>query len=104
MTTSIAVEMTPKGLLIPRAVIQEWIEQGVQVVKDEQSIVIRPKPASADTRAQVRQVLREAGMLYEPRWETPPPVSAEERADLAKRLAQGRPLSEIVIQDRQDRA
>jgi hypothetical protein len=70
----------------------------------EQSIVIRPRPAPADTRAQVRQVLRAAGMLYELHWETPAPVSAEERADLAKRLAQGRPLSEIVIQDRQDRA
>lgn len=103
MATTIPVQITQQGLLIPRAVIQEWVEQGIQVVRDEQSIIIRPKPARTDVRKQVRQVLRATGMLYEPHWEMPSPVSAEERADLAKRLAQGRPLSEIVIEDRQDR-
>jgi hypothetical protein len=103
MATTIPVQITQQGLLIPRAVIQEWVEQGIQAVKDEQSIIIRPKPAHTDARRRVRQVLRAADMLYEPHWETPSPVSVEERADLARRLAQGRPLSEIIIEDRQDR-
>jgi hypothetical protein len=31
-------------------------------------------------------------------------VSAEERARLAQKLAQGQPLSEIIIAEREDRA
>lgn len=65
--------------------------------------MIHPKSTRADTRAQVRQVLRTAGLLYEPDWETPPPVSPEERARLAQKLGQGRPLSEIIIEEREDR-
>jgi hypothetical protein len=31
-------------------------------------------------------------------------VSSEERARLAKKLSHGKPLSEIIIEDREDRA
>ena len=57
---------------------------------------------TTDKRTQVRQIL--AGMLYYPNWEMPPPVSSEERARLAKKLAQGQPLSEMIITEREDRA
>jgi hypothetical protein len=100
----IAVQMTPRGLLIPRAALADWETEALEIVRDNQAIVIRPKPSPVDMRTQVRQVLREAGMLYEPDWETPPPVSPEERARLAQELAQGQPLSEIIIADRRDRA
>lgn len=104
MGTSIAVHRTPRGLLIPRAALGDWYAEELEAVWEKQAIVIRPKPARTSTRDQVRQVLREAGMLYEPHWETPPPVSPEERARLASELAQGQPLSEIIIADREDRA
>jgi hypothetical protein len=42
--------------------------------------------------------------LYKPDWETPPDVPPEERARLAKKLAQGQPLSEVIIAEREDRA
>jgi hypothetical protein len=55
-------------------------------------------------RSRVHEVLKEAGMLYEPDWEEPAPVSPEERARLARRLGQAGPLSEVIIADREDRA
>ncbi len=103
MKTTIAVRMTAKGLLIPRTALGDWEKEELEAVREKQAIIIRPKPTSGDTRAQVRQVLRRAGMLYEPDWETPPPVSTKERARLAKKLAQGQPLSKLIIADREDR-
>ena len=108
MDTTIAVQMTLRGLLIPRAALGEWSTKKLEAVWEKEAIVIRPtkRPESthAGTRPQVRRILREAGMLYETRWETPPPVSPEERARLAEKLARGQPLSEIIIADREDRA
>lgn len=107
MATTITVQMTPQGLLIPRAALGDWSTKELEAVWEKTMIVIRPKrpkPTPVGTRPQVRRILREAGMLYEPDWEMPPPVSSEERARLAKRLAQGRPLSEIIIADREGRA
>lgn len=100
MTATITIRMTPQGLLIPRAALANWGAKELEAVWEKHTIVIRPKPMPAD---QVRQILCTAGMLYEPNWEIPPPVSQEERAHLAKRLAQGQPLSEIIIADREDR-
>lgn len=101
---TIASQMVPQGLLIPRAALGDWYTRELEVVREEQRIVIQPRPTATDTRSQVRQALREAGMLYEPDWEKPAPVSPEERVRLAKKLAQGRPLSESIIAEREDRA
>ena len=106
MTTTIAVQMTSRGLLIPRASLGDWSAKELEAVWEEKAIVIRPSRSASTpvgTRPQVRHMLREAGMLYETGWEMPPPVSSEERARLAKKLAQGQPLSEIIIADREDR-
>jgi hypothetical protein len=96
--------MTPQGLLIPHTALGNLGTQELEAVREKETIVIRPKVAPAETRTQVRQVLREAGMLYEPEWEIPPPVSPEERSHLAQKLAQGQPLSEAIIAEREDRA
>ena len=61
MTTAIPVQMTQQGLLIPRTVIQEWVEQGIEVVKDKQSIVIRPRPGSIVVRARALYAEIKAG-------------------------------------------
>ncbi len=74
------------GMLIPRTALGDSSIQELEVVRENGVIVIRPKPALSDTRTRVRHILREAGMLYEPKWETPPPVSPEERARLAEKL------------------
>ena len=48
--------------------------------------------------------LREAGLVVTPDWPPPPVVPAAERADLARKLSVGRPLSEAIIDERDDRA
>ncbi len=103
MATPIAVEMTPKGLLIPRAALQGWGE--IQIVRGKCRIVIQPKTLTpAQEHELMVQALREDGLLYEPKGEADLPViSDEERAELAKELCVGRPLSEIIIEERDDR-
>jgi hypothetical protein len=104
VATILAVEKNREGLLIPREALGEWYSKELEAVWEKQGIVIRPRQATSDSRAQVRQALREAGMLYQPAWQTPPPVSQEDRARLAQKLAQGESLSEVIIADREDRA
>ena len=102
MTTTIEIQMTPQGLLIPRAALGDWCMEELEAVREEQGIVIRPKLTGVEARGQVRQILDMAGLLYQPSWETQSPVSVEERARLAKKLAQSQPLSEIIIAERED--
>jgi len=104
MDTSVTVHMTRKGLLIPRKALGDLVAEELEAVREEGTIVIRPKSLGADERTRVRQALRAAGMLYEPEWEPPTPVSPEERARLAEKLGQVGPLSDVIIADRGDRA
>jgi len=104
MSISVATQMTPQGLLIPRDAILEWMEQGIEVVKEKNRIVIRPKTEPATERERVLQILKDSGLLVKPQWEpTLPPVSPAERAELAKKFSVGRPLSEIIIEEREER-
>jgi hypothetical protein len=102
MEKPIPVQITEKGLLIPHEVLGEWGESELEAVREEDRIVIRPK-LDQDERIRVAQTLRAAGLLYEPDWEQPLPVSEKERARLARKLASGSPLSEMIIADRKDR-
>jgi hypothetical protein len=104
MTTIIATQVTPQGLLIPHAALRDWNVNELEAVRRKQTILVRPRRDATDPRAKVRQALRAAGLLYKPDWETPPDVPPEERARLAKKLAQGQPLSEVIIAEREDRA
>ena len=104
MATTIAVQITPQGVLIPHAAVQEWIEQGLEVIKDEQRIIIQPRPAPRTERERVLRILEDSGLLVKPQWEpTSPPVSSTELAELARKFSVGRPLSEIVIEEREER-
>lgn len=103
MSTTISVKITPQGILIPREELGDLDPQSLEVVREDETIVIRSKLVARDTRNQVRQLIRDAGLLYQPNWPEPPSVSSEEREQLAQKLAHGRPLSEIIIEDRQDR-
>lgn len=104
MPEEITVQKTPQGLLIPSDALGDWRAKEFEAVWDKCEIVIRIKSTPADERARVRQTLRAAEMLYEPRCPPPSPVSLEERARLAKKLARGRPLSETILAEREDRA
>ena len=103
MATTIAVQITPQGVLIPHAAVQEWIEQGLEVIKDEQRIIIQPRPAPRTERERVLRILEDSGLLVKPHWEPVTPPASEERTELAKKLSVGRPLSEVVIEEREER-
>ncbi len=103
MATPLAVQTTAQGILIPRAAFQDWGE--IEVLQEKDRIVIQPKPpAPVQEREAITQALREAGLLDEPKVAPDLPlISDEKRAELAKKLSVGRPLSEIIIEDREDR-
>jgi hypothetical protein len=52
-------------------------------------------------RAQILREMKAAGLIEDLSWERPLAVSPEERARLAKQLSHGKPLSEIIIEDRE---
>jgi hypothetical protein len=103
MATQLPVKMTAKGLLIPHSSLQQWGE--IEVWQEENRIVIQPKVSKTPTRerALAEQVLREDGLLLDiggvP---LSPPVTPAERAELAQKLGAGRPLSELVLEERQN--
>jgi hypothetical protein len=101
MSTVEIARMTDEGLLLPREMVQDLGE--VEVVRRPDYILIKPKVIrERELHDQARKVLREAGLLVEMRKEPIPEISTEERAELARRLASGRPLSEIVIEEREE--
>jgi hypothetical protein len=103
MSTKVAIRMTPEGLLIPRDALGDLVAGELEAVRAGSEIVIRPKKASTDERDRVHQVLRAAGLLYEPAWKAPPPVPPDERARLAEKLGQAGALSEVIISGRGER-
>ena len=98
MPNEVDIQVTPQGILIPRAALND-----LGAVREKETIVIRPRAKSDDGRTQVRELLRSTGLLYDPAWETPGPVSEVERLRLARILARSKPLSEIIVADRDDR-
>ncbi len=101
--TEIITRMTPKGLEIPISALGEWHDAELEMVREKTAIIIRPKLVILSERERVQQMLREAGLLYETHWEPGPIVSPEELARIAEKLAQGPPLSELIIAEREDR-
>jgi hypothetical protein len=105
MTTVVAVKVTPNGVLVPRPLIAAWGDvKEVEIEQHPDAIIIKPKadPAS-QLCAQIVSKMRVAGLIEDLPWEQPPAIPPEERARLAKKLSHGRPLSEIIIEDRKDR-
>jgi hypothetical protein len=106
MTTVVAVKVTPQGVLVPRPLIAAWGDvQEVEIEQRSDAIIIKPKADRTDQlRAQIVSEMKAAGLIEDLPWAQPPVISSEERARLAKKLSQGKPLSEIIIENREDRA
>lgn len=106
MSTVIAAKLTPQGLLIPHAAIREWQERGIEVIliKDKERIIIQPRSRPRTERERVLRILEDSGLLVKPQWEpTSPPVSPAEMTELAEKFSVGRPLSEIIIEECEER-
>ncbi len=97
------IQLTPQGMLINNPIIQEWLRYGVDVTQESERIIIRPKLFPKKKR--LAQILAEAGLLVSP----PPlpfrhrPLSIKEQETLSHKFSVGRPLSEIIIEERTDR-
>ncbi|PKO20295.1 MAG: hypothetical protein CVU38_20880 [Chloroflexi bacterium HGW-Chloroflexi-1] len=104
--TIIARRVTQRGVLVPRALIRAWGNiQEVEIEQRPDAVVIKPKTARAgDLRDQVVSKMKAAGLIEELPWPQPPRVSAEVRARLAEKLSHGKPLSEILLEDREEYA
>ena len=100
------VKVTSQGVLVPRPLIQAWGDiQEVEIEQRPDAIVIKPKGQPVvGPRDRIIEEMKAAGLIDELPWKPSPGVSAEERARLAKALSKGKPLSEIIIEDREDRA
>jgi hypothetical protein len=105
MSISIAVKMTPQGLLIPRSALHDWLDQELEIIKEQQRIVIQPKTAPATERERVLQILETAGLLLPVESPMPvrDPLSTPEADKLARKFSIGRPLSEIIVEEREER-
>jgi hypothetical protein len=103
MTTTLLLKVTEDGLRLPRRLFRQTGE--VEVVERNDYILIKPKSSEPqDARARAIAALREAQLLVTPEWEQLPEVSPAERAELAQKARQGKPLSESIIDAREDRA
>ena len=71
----------------------------------EVTVAMPPEAVEGDPRQRIRAALVAAGLSRPPAtpWAGPPPLSAEERAALAQQVAAGRPLSEIIDEEREGR-
>jgi hypothetical protein len=100
------IKVTSQGVLVPRPLIQAWGDvQEVEIEQRPDAIILKPKgQAAAQLRERIIREMKAAGLVEELPWTAPPTVAASERARLAHALSQGQPLSEIVIEEREDRA
>lgn len=100
MTIADVVKVTPKGVFIPRAAYENFGE--IEVVRTSESIVIQPKSQSPD---QIVELLQQTGLLLTHK-QTPPSgraISPKERTELAQKFGAGRPLSESIVEEREER-
>jgi predicted DNA-binding antitoxin AbrB/MazE fold protein len=96
---------------IVRAVYENGILRPLRPLKLREHQTVRlqllPEEPAEDEGEEAIRILVAAGLMRPPQRDTPPPdpVSEEERRALAERLAQapGKPLSEIIIEDRGER-
>lgn len=79
-------------------------ESGGASQSNQGALASRPKPAPRTERERVLWILESSGMLVKPHWEPmSPPVSSAELAELAEKFSVGRPLSEAIIEEREER-
>ena len=106
MTKVVAAKVTSQGVLVPRPLMTAWGDiQEVEIEQHPYAIIIKPKANHASRlHAQIVSEMKAVGLVEDLPWAQPPVVPSEERARLAKKLSHGKPLSEIIIEDREDRA
>jgi hypothetical protein len=99
------VKITPEGVLIPHPLLEAWGDiQEVEVEQRADALVVKPKADLGQLHDRIVNEMKAIGLIEELPWEPPVGVSAEVRASLAEKLSHGRPLSELIIEDREEHA
>ena len=106
MGQKVAVKVTPEGVMVSHPLVDAWGEApDLEIEQVAGALVIRPK-ANHTRRLYDRIVdeMKAAGLVEDLPWAQPPTISLEERASLAEKLELGRPLSELVLEEREESA
>jgi hypothetical protein len=61
-------------------------------------------PYAQSAHDQIVREMKADGLVETLPWAQPPTVSSAERARLAEKLSHGKPLSEVIIEEREERA
>jgi hypothetical protein len=104
--TIVAVRVTRRGVLVSRELIAALGNvQEVQIESRPDAVVITRKAARSDAwRVEILDKMKAAGLVEDLRWSQPVPISPETRAGVAAALSRGKPLSEIIMEDREEYA
>jgi hypothetical protein len=99
------VKITPEGVLIPHPLLEAWGDiQEVEIEQQADALVVKPKADLDELHDRIVSEMKAVGLIEELPWELPVAVSAEVRARLTEKLGHGRPLSELIIEDREEHA
>lgn len=98
------VKITDEGVLIPHPLLEDWGDiQEVEIEQRADALVVKPKvEGSGRLRDRIVNEMKAAGLIEELPWTPHLEVSTEARARLAEKLSQGQPLSELILEDRED--
>ncbi|HOU15903.1 MAG TPA: hypothetical protein PKZ84_22590 [Anaerolineae bacterium] len=102
MATEIIAQVTSQEVRIPLDGLEAWKDKELEMVRERSMLVIRPRKLEPRQERELAiQALREDGLLAEIK-HAPiyPPIAPGERAELSRKLSAGRPLSELVIEER----
>ena len=104
--TSVDMKVTSRGVLVPRPLLAAWGDvEEVEIEQREDAIIIKPKEyQGASVGEQIVRQMKADGLVETLPWKQPPTVSPEKRAELAEKLSRGKPLSEVIIEGREERA
>ncbi len=104
--TTIDMKVTSRGVLVPRPLLEPWGDvEEVEIEQREGAIIIKPKESQGGSAAdRIVREMKTDGLVETLPWRRPTAVSPERRAELAETLSRGKPLSEVIIEDREERA
>jgi hypothetical protein len=105
MPTDIEIKVTSQGVWVPRSLLAAWGDvEEVEIEQRADAIIIKPKGAQASVRDQIVREMKADGLVETLPWSPPPMVSPAERVRLREKLSHGKPLSEVIIEAREERA
>jgi hypothetical protein len=95
-----------EGVLIPHPLVEAWGDiQEVEIEQRADALLVKPKVDRTNRlRDRIVDEMKTAGLIEDLPWVRPPEVSTEARARLAEKLGHGQPLSELILEDREEHA